>query len=72
MTIKALGKNGDQLNRIADTEAEVLVVQHCNVIRPEVYSMLQRLASDYRRIRRYMVIDGFDTLRLLRFNRRTD
>lgn len=72
MTIKALGKNGDQLNRIADTEAEVLVVQHCNVIRPEVYSMLQRLASDYRRIRRYMVIDGFDTLRLIRFSRRTD
>jgi hypothetical protein len=65
MTIKALGKNGDQLNRLADTSAEVLVVQHCNTIRPEVYSMLERLASDYRNVRRYMILDGFDTLRLL-------
>lgn len=72
MTIKALGQNGDQLNRLADTEAEVLVVQHCNDIRPEVYSMLQRLASDYRKVRRYMVIDGFDTVRLLRLSGRAD
>ncbi len=72
MTIKLLGKNGDQLNRLADTAAEVLVVQHCNVIRPEVWSMVQRLASDYRNPRRYMIIDGFDTVRLLRFHGRLD
>jgi len=50
----------------------VLVVQHCNVIRPEVWSMVQRLASDYRNPRRYMVIDGFATLRLLRLYGRLD
>jgi hypothetical protein len=66
MTIALLGKNGDQLNRLADTAAEVLVVQHCNVIRPEVFSFVQRLASDFRNPRRYMIIDGFATLRLLR------
>ena len=70
MTIKLLGKNGDQLSRLADTAAEVLVIQHCNVIRPEVWSMVQRLASDYRNPRRYLVLDGFDTLRLLRLQGR--
>lgn len=66
MTIGMLGKNGDQLERLAHSAAQVLVVQHCHVIRPEVVSLLRSLASDYRDVRRYMVIDGFDTFRLLR------
>jgi hypothetical protein len=64
MTIGMLGKNGDQLERLARTSAEVLVVQHCHEIRPEVHSLLRSLASDYRHIRRYMLIDGFDTFSL--------
>ena len=65
MTIGMLGKNGDQLERLSRTAAEVLVVQHCHEIRPEVVSMLRSFASDFRHIRRYMVLDGFDTHAIL-------
>ena len=65
MTIAMLGKNGDQLERLARTAAQVLVVQHCHEIRPEVHALVRSLASDFRHVRRYMLIDGFATYRLL-------
>lgn len=52
MTIGMLGKNGDQLQRLASSPAEVLVLQHCHEIRPEVVSLLESLASDMRNVRR--------------------
>jgi hypothetical protein len=66
MTIAMLGKNGDQLQRVAASSAEVLVLQHCHEIRPEVVSMLESLASDMRNPRRYMVIDGYNSYSLMR------
>ncbi len=65
MTISMLGKNGDQLQRLATTPAQVLVVQHCHEIRPEVFALIRSAASDFRNIRRFMLIDGFATARLL-------
>jgi hypothetical protein len=65
MTIAMLGRNGDQLQRLASSPAEVLVVQHCHEIRPEVVSMLESLASDMRNPRRFMVIDGYDSHALM-------
>lgn len=66
MTIAMLGKNGDQLQRMASSPAEVLVVQHCHEIRHEVVSMLESLASDMRNPRRFMVIDGYHSHSLMR------
>ena len=66
MTIAMLGRNGDQLQRMASSPAEVLVVQHCHEIRPEVVSMLESLASDMRNPRRFMVIDGYHSHSLMR------
>ncbi|GAA2027497.1 hypothetical protein GCM10009740_16520 [Terrabacter terrae] len=66
MTIAMLGKNGDQLQRMAVSPAEVLVLQHCHEIRPEVVSMLESLASDMRNPRRFMVIDGYHSHSLMR------
>jgi hypothetical protein len=66
MTIAMLGRNGDQLQRLASSPAEVLVVQHCHEIRPEVVSMLESLASDMRNPRRFMVIDGYHSHALMR------
>lgn len=66
MTIGMLGKNGDQLQRLASSPAEILVLQHCHEIRPEVVSLLESLASDMRNVRRFMVIDGYDTYALMR------
>ncbi|GAA5124744.1 hypothetical protein GCM10023339_46740 [Alloalcanivorax gelatiniphagus] len=65
MTIAMLGKNGDQLQRLASTPAEVLVLQHCHEIRPEVVAMIRSLASDFRSVRRYMVLDGYDSYSIL-------
>lgn len=66
MTIGMLGQNGDQLQRLANTPAEVLVVQHCHEIRPEVVAMLRGLASDFRNVRHFMVLDGYDSYAILR------
>lgn len=65
MTIAMLGRNGDQLQRLASTPAEVLVLQHCHEIRPEVVGMLRSLASDFRNVRRYLILDGYDTYAIL-------
>jgi hypothetical protein len=66
MTVKTLGENGDQIERLYQEPADLLVVQHCHEITPQVISMMETYAWDARRPRRYMVIDGYDTLRLLR------
>lgn len=65
MTIADLGKNGDQIDRLAQTAADLLVVQHCHSIRAPVVNMLRVYASDPRNPRRYMTIDGFETVKIL-------
>jgi hypothetical protein len=65
MSIRHLGANGDQLTRLARSPADILVVQHCHHVRPEVVEYLQSAASNFRQVRRFMVIDGQDTYRLL-------
>lgn len=69
MTVAMLGKNGDQLERLASTPADVLVVQHCHSITPAVLGTLRAYARDYGHPRRYMVIDGYDTLRIVHSSR---
>ena len=66
MKIKHLGVNADQLVRLADEPAEILVVQHCHEITPAVRKMLRALAVQPSNPRRYCLIDGLDSLRLLR------
>lgn len=65
MTIAVLGRNGDQIERLSHSPAQVLVVQHCHQITEQVVSMLRAYASVHANYRRYMVIDGYDTLRIL-------
>lgn len=66
MTVSDLGKNGDQIARLAHTAADLLVVQHCHAIKPEVIEMLRTYAMKPGYVRRYMVLDGYDTLRVLK------
>lgn len=66
MTIRALGKNGDQIDRLYNQPAEVLVVQHHDYIRAEVIRMMENYAFDARRPRPFMVLDGFNTATILR------
>lgn len=66
MTVADLGKNGDQIARLAHTAADLLVVQHCHTIKAEVVDMLRTYAMKPGNVRRYMVINGYDTLRILK------
>lgn len=66
MVIAHLGKNGDQISRLAHTAADVMVVQHCHAIRAPVMEMLQFYARGSTPRRLYMAIDGYDTIRILR------
>jgi hypothetical protein len=66
MTLSSLGKNNDQIFRLATEPADLLVVQHCHEITPPVRATLRAFAVQPSRPRRYCLIDGRDSLRLLR------
>ena len=66
MTLRALGKPGDQIERLFTQPAEILVLQHCHEITPAVVNMMETYANDLRNPRRYMIIDGTDTARILK------
>lgn len=60
-----LGTNGDQIYRLSTEPAEVLIVQHCHDITPAVRAELRAFAYQPCRPRRYCLIDGRDSFRLL-------
>jgi hypothetical protein len=62
--IAGLGKRGDQAVRLADEPADLLVIQHHGEIDPMVRRQLQALAQ--ARGKRFMVLDGQATARLLK------
>lgn len=61
-----MGKRGDQLIRAFDEPVDLIVVQHCNKIETSVVKNAEGLAYDARRPRRYCIIDGGDTARILK------
>lgn len=61
-----LGKNGDQIYRMAQTTANLLIVQHCNSIGEAVRAQLRAFAVQPSNPRRYCLIDGKSTFRILR------
>jgi len=66
MTPRMLGTNGDQIVRLASSSAHLLVVQHCHVIQDSVRLMLRMAAVAPHNPRRFCLIDGRDTFRILR------
>ena len=63
MTIAALGKNGDQIDRLFTESAELLVLQHCHEITPAVAGMMDAYAHDRPRgVRRALVSIDFRRL----------
>jgi hypothetical protein len=66
MGIADLGKNGDQIDRVFNTPADLVIVQHCHYIKAQVVHMLEAYASDFRRMRRFSTIDGIVTCQILR------
>lgn len=66
MKAKHLGKNGDQIYRLATTPAQMIVVQHCHRISMPVYEQLKRFALYPPFPKRFCLIDGEATYRILK------
>jgi hypothetical protein len=66
MTVRSLGSRGDQIVRLFSEPADVLVLQHYREITTAVISMMEAHAHDSRNPRRFMILDGDDTARILR------
>lgn len=68
MTMRDLGKNGDQVYRLFNPPADIYVVQHCHTIGPAVRKTVEAFALHRSFVApcRFMFIDGYDTARLLR------
>lgn len=66
MTLNTLGKNNDQIVRLANEPADLLVVQHCHDVLQPVRATLRAFATRLGELnRRYCVMDGKDSLRVL-------
>jgi hypothetical protein len=66
MAVRSLGSRGDQIVRLFSEPADVLVIQHYREITTPVISMMEAHAHDSRNPRRFMILDGADTARILR------
>ncbi len=65
MALNHLGKNNDQIVRLSHAPADVLFVQHAHDITAPVRETLRAFAVQPSRPRRYCLMDGRDSLRLL-------
>lgn len=66
MTPDVLGKNGDQIYRLSQSPAQILIVQHCHNIEESVRATLQRFAVTPHNPRKFCLIDGKDTYRIFK------
>lgn len=64
MKPKHLGKNGDQIYRLHQSQAEVLFVQHCHHIGEAVRDTLRAFAVKPSNPRHYCLIDGKETYKI--------
>ena len=61
-----LGKRADQINPLATSTASLLVVQHAHDIGEAVRATLRAFAVTPNQPRRYCVIDGKSTYKILK------
>jgi len=66
MYVADLGKRGDQIERLSSEPVDVLIVQHNNQISSPVVNIVRAFASNMEMPRRYMILDGDATGRILR------
>jgi hypothetical protein len=66
MTPADLGKNGDQIGRLYSEPADLLVLQHCHEVTVAVRKQMRAYAQQMGNPRQFCIIDGYDTLRILK------
>lgn len=66
MKLTHLGKNADQIFRLAQSPARLLIIQHSHTIGEAVRATLRAFAVSPHDPRHYCLIDGRDTYRILK------
>lgn len=66
MTMRHLGKNGDQIERLFNEPAGLLILQHCHRVTTPVRATMRAYASRIHDLRYFTILDGYDTIRLMR------
>lgn len=66
MTLEMCGKRANQIVRLSKSPARLLIVQHCHDISEDVRETLQRFAVTPSNPRKYCLIDGRDTYKILK------
>ncbi len=66
MEMKDLGIRGDQIERMFTEPADLFVLQHCHSICKPVRGVMRAFANQAGRPRLFCLIDGYDTIRVLR------
>lgn len=66
MKMLHLGKNGDQIERLFSEPADLLILQHCHSVSAAVRNTMRAFASRVHDLRYFSILDGYDTIRLLK------
>lgn len=66
LTVADMGKNGDQIYRLFNEPADLVIVQHCHQITSPIRSHMRAFATQPGHGRMFCLINGADTVRILR------
>lgn len=66
LTMADLGKNGDQISRLYSEPADIFLLQHCHEVASAVRDHMRAFSTRVGRLRPFCIIDGGDTVRILR------
>jgi hypothetical protein len=66
MTLEMCGAKADQIHRLVRSGADVSIVQHCHLIGEVVRETLRNLTVRPGQLRKYCLIDGQATYRILK------
>ena len=61
-----LGKNGDQISRLYNEPADLLILQHCHQVTNHVRMTMRAFAQQMYNPRLFCIIDGYDTIKILK------
>jgi hypothetical protein len=70
LTVADMGKNGDQIFRLFNEPADLLIVQHCHQITSAIRAHMRAFATQPGRGRMFALINGADTFKILRTYRK--
>lgn len=70
LTVANSSKHGDQIAKLFAEPAELVIFQHCDKVTSHFRATMRAFATRIDRLRPFMIIDGNDTVRVLRHFRK--